>query len=265
MHSVFLHIGVLTIRWYGVMMALGFIATFINWTLISRKAQNLNFCSDLLFWIMISGIAGARLAYIFSDPFYFMTNPWLMFRIDQGGLIYYGGVAGACIAIFIFARIRKEKPAELFDLVITALPLAHAFGRIGCFLNGCCYGKIYDGPLSVAFPEKSPPWWNHVYAGQITRFTQYSLKVHPVQLYEAAFNLVLYVILILLYKRQKKTGLVTAVYMLAYSVGRFFIEFLRGDERMYVFDIPITVAQTISIGIFMAGIFLLRHVVRKRT
>ncbi len=262
MHSICFHIGPLTIRWYGVMMALGFLSALANWNILNRREnKNSSFCPDLLFWIMISGILGARIAYIISDLPYFLKNPSEIIRIDQGGLIYYGGMIASCLTLVIFSRVKHEKTADVFDLVTTAVPLAHAFGRLGCFFNGCCHGKIYSGPLAVTFPSESPPWWSHVYAGRISQYDTRSLGVHPLQIYEALFNLALYALLIVVYKRRKNSGIVAATYLLVYPVGRYFLEFLRGDERMMIYGL--TTAQALSACLFAAGIFLAWRVKRK--
>ena len=152
-----------------------------------------------------------------------------MLRIDQGGLIFYGGFIVAALAVVAFARIRHLPLLTLGDFTVSALPLGHAFGRMGCFLNGCCYGAPTDVPWAVPM------------AGALR---------HPVQLYEAGFNLLLYGVLHLLLRRQRP-GLVSAVYMIAYGAWRFGIEFLRGDDRLRTAGLD--VAQLISLGLIMIG------------
>jgi len=252
MHPVCFNIDHLTIHWYGVMMAMGFLAGLAIWTFLGKKeGRNLNYCCDLLFWIMVSSIAGARLAYVFSDLKSFLAEPLTILRVDQGGLIYYGGFIGACLAIVVFARIRGENIRTLLDFVVPAVPLAHAFGRIGCLLNGCCYGTEYDGLFAVRYPAQSYSWKIQVDAGEISRFTLHSLPVHPVQLYEVAFNLVLYLFLVWAYRHRKWNGSIAAFYLLTYPFARFWLEFLRGDERMRYMGL--SVAQLVSILLFISG------------
>ncbi|MFC1463207.1 prolipoprotein diacylglyceryl transferase, partial [Verrucomicrobiota bacterium] len=287
MYPVLFRLGPLTIHWYGMMMALGFFAALANWTVLGRKeGRDFNFCSDLLFWIMIAGIVGARIAYIAADPQHFINHPSEIIRVDRGGLIYYGGFLGAGIAIVTIARIHKQKLSSLMDFVIASLPLAHTFGRTGCFLNGCCFGKLVSSGPGVRFPITSSAAWMQYEAGLITnervlrlmthvkegRMTHpmlvdklqqlvesgalaaadaRALPVHPVQLYEAAFNLSLFFLLRYAYKRRKTDGGILALYLLTYPVGRFCLEFFRGDFRVRLAGL--SVAQLLSITLFTIG------------
>jgi phosphatidylglycerol:prolipoprotein diacylglycerol transferase len=256
-NPVFFEIGQLTIHWYGVFMALGFLAGLVNWILLSkRKGCDFAYSSDLLFWIMVSGVLGARIAYVISDFRNFAAEPVTILFIHRGGLIYYGGFVAAIVAIIFFSRLRGEPVWSVLDFAATSLPLAHAFGRVGCFLNGCCYGSEYNGPFAVTYPTHGPIWWQQVNAGRIMKYTaDRSLPLHPVQLYEATMNLLLYVVLLYVYRRRKRDGTVAAVYLLTYSVIRFCMEFFRGDPRMIWQGL--TYAQLVSIGLFATGLALL--------
>lgn len=256
MHSKFFDIGPLTVHWYGVMMALGFMAGLLNWAVLGRGTKRtFNYSSDLMFWVMVSGILGARIAYVISEWSQYAQDPLSALRVDQGGLIYYGGFIGSGVALYVFAKRHGERVLDLLDFVITAVPLAHAFGRVGCFLNGCCFGRLCEGFPGVRFPAQSLVWWDHVSSGQILRFSEYSLPVHPVQIYEAMVNLAVYLLLLRHYKRRKVLGSTVALYLLTYPVGRFALEFFRGHERERLFGMPI--AQHISIALFAAGIAFL--------
>lgn len=256
MQSELLNIGSLTIHWYGVMMALGFFLGLLNWVCIGRTSgRDFSFCSDFLFWIMLSGILGARVAYVLSEWEHFSSNPVEILWIHRGGLIYYGGFIGAGIAIFVFAKRHKERLMSLLDFALTSVPLAHAMGRIGCFMNGCCYGKVCKLPIGVRFPPQSGVWRDHVYSGRILRFAKASLPVHPVQIYEAIFNLALYALLIWHYRRRKRDGTTVALYLLVYPVGRFVLEIFRGDDRVRWFGL--SVAQVISVLLFAVGVSFL--------
>jgi phosphatidylglycerol:prolipoprotein diacylglycerol transferase len=253
MHPLCFRLGPLAIHSYGVMMALGFLAGLASWTWLSRgRERGFAFCSDLLFWIMVSGVLGARIAYVVSEWPSFAAHPIDIIRIDQGGLIYYGGFIGAAIAVFVFARVRRQNARELLDFTITSVPLAHALGRVGCLLNGCCHGKEGGGMLAVTFPPDSLAWLDQLEAGRIARDAPRSLPVHPVQLYEAAFDLALYALLIVFYRRTPRPGSTTALYLLIYPLGRFSLEFLRGDSRMRCGGL--SVAQWFSVALFVVGI-----------
>lgn len=212
MDPVCFYIGTRPVYWYGIMVALGFLACVAHLTILGiREGRSPAFGSDLAFWLMLAGIIGARIAYVVANINYYLQDPWAIIRVDQGGLIYYGGFLGAFLAGIIFARIKQLNILALADYVVSALPLGHAFGRIGCFLNGCCYGAVACVPWSVS---------------------QQGAARHPVQLYEAFLNLVIYALLISAYRRRKRDGEVLAIYCITYPLGRFLLEFFRGDERL---------------------------------
>jgi phosphatidylglycerol:prolipoprotein diacylglycerol transferase len=202
--------------------------------------------------------------YVAMNWDYFRLHPLLILRIDQGGLVFYGGFLAAALGLVFFARRRHEPVLPLFDFVATALPLGHAFGRIGCFLNGCCYGRPWSGALAVRFPADSPPWQHQMEAGRILRAATDSLPVHPVQLYEAAFNLALYALLAWQYRRRgQRVGSTTALYLLAYSLGRYAMETFRGDDRLHWWGL--SVSQHVSIGVFLMGVLALAWTHRTTT
>jgi phosphatidylglycerol:prolipoprotein diacylglycerol transferase len=236
------HLGSRPIYWYGVMMALGFLASLGHWRLLSRRTGvDTAFTGDLLVWLMVAGIGGARVAYVLANLAYFRAAPSEIFRVDQGGLIFYGGFLGAGVALVIFSRLYRLSLAAVTDLVVTALPLGHAFGRVGCFLNGCCGGRAAPAGSAAAC----------------------NLSHYPVQLYEAAFNLAVYALLFwfFLAPARRRPGRVLVLYLMCYPAGRFLLEYLRGDERTRVgaFDI----AQWVSLALMATGltfwILLRRH------
>lgn len=228
-------IGSRPIYWYGVMMALGFLAALGHWRILGRRTGiDTAFTGDLLVWIMVAGIVGARVAYVLANWAYFCAAPAEIIRVDQGGLIYYGGFLGSGVALILFSRFYRQPLLTTVDLTVTALPLGHAFGRVGCFLNGCCGGR--------AAPADS------VMACGLTHY--------PVQVYEAAFNLLLYAFLFWYYlsPARRRPGRILALYLLCYPVARFFLEFLRGDERTRVGTLD--VAQFVSLGLLAIGLTL---------
>jgi phosphatidylglycerol:prolipoprotein diacylglycerol transferase len=263
MHPVCFHLGGLTVHWYGVFMALAFLTGLGNWVWLGRRdGRSPTFCSDLLFWVMVSGILGARVAYVVADLDYFLREPLRIIRVDEGGLIYYGGFVGAGAALAVFARRRGVALVPLIDFVITSVPLAHAVGRIGCFMNGCCFGGPHAGFPAVTFPRESLPWHAQVAQGLVSRFSARTVPVHPVQLYEAVWNLVVYAALVAVYVRKPKAGLVTAFYLLLYPVGRFALEFFRGTERLQWRGL--SSAQWISLLLLALGLGLILRVLRRR-
>ena len=241
MNPVCFYIGSRPIYWYGVMVACAFLACVVQWNLMARReGREQGFGSELGFWIMVSGIVGARLAYVLANWGDFADHPLDLVRIDKGGLIFYGGFIGASLGLILFARARKVRLWTLADFTVCALPLGHAIGRTGCFINGCCYGA-----------ETSVPWAT----------TLEGIPRHPVQLYESALNFALFFLLAWFYPRKKREGSVLALYLVTYPVGRFLLEFLRGDARLRWFGL--NVAQEISLGLFAAGLILWFSMKRK--
>ncbi len=265
MHSVLFEIGPLTLHWYGVMMALGFLAGLINWIVLGRtRGRDAQFCADLMFWIMLSGILGARVAYVLENWSEYAAAPLAILRIDEGGLIFYGGFAAAGAAIFLYARRQKVAAIPLLDFVLTAVPLSHAFGRIGCFLNGCCFGSCTTAPLAVHFPKGAPAWAAHYQAGLIDQYATASQSVHPVQLYEAGYNLLIYGLLVWIFRRSVRTGFVSAAYLLLYALGRFALEFFRGDRGDRLAVGALSIGQFASLVLLCVGMLLLVRLLLKR-
>jgi phosphatidylglycerol:prolipoprotein diacylglycerol transferase len=232
MSSVCFYILGRPIYWYGVMIAAAFLACITHLSALGRReGRSYAFVSDLAFWIMVSGIVGARIAYVLANLNYFIKDPVLIVRVDQGGLIYYGGFIGATLAAVIYARVKHAPLRPFADFIITALPLGQAIGRIGCFLNGCCYGVPGTRPWCVGVN---------------------GVERHPTPLYETVFCLALYGILLWYYRRRPRSGRVFALYLILYPLGRFLLEFWRGDERLHW--LGMNVAQELSLVLLAAGI-----------
>jgi phosphatidylglycerol:prolipoprotein diacylglycerol transferase len=139
-------------------------------------------------------------------------------------------------------------------VIAPSLALGVAFGRIGCFLNGCCYGDRCDLPWALRFPKGSIPWWDHVHQHWITKDAAQSLAVHPTQLYSAFDGFLLVALLSAYYPLRKRDGEVLALLMVTYPITRFLIEMLRDDDG--VFLMGMTVSQLISVAIFLGGVGL---------
>lgn len=158
-----------------------------------------------------------------------------------GGSVFYGGLIGGIIAGYIYIK-KKKLPLTVFsDIGAIIIPLFHFFGRIGCFLVGCCYGV--ESRIGFTYTHSLSETANHV-----NRF--------PIQLVEASYNLCLFILLFTLYKKNKMQGKILGLYLVLYPIGRFIFEFFRGDEyRGFLFGL--STSQIISILLFIFGIFLL--------
>ena len=139
------------------------------------------------------------------------------------------------------------------DMLTTVLPLGHAFGRIGCFFYGCCYGRVSQAACAVRFPRGSPAWYEQLNANLIDSSAQASLPVLPTQFFEAAAVAMLFAVLIWVYCRfwKSRPGFTTGVYLMGYALVRFGMEFLRGDPRAAIG--PFSIGQTISLALLLAG------------
>ena len=248
-------IGFLHVKTYGACMAIGFI---LCWSLIERLSGRKDL-SNLVFSLMVSGVVGSRIAYVIEHwQAEFAARPASIIRIDQGGLMFYGGLLLSIVVFFVWCGLKREHPLRLADLFCTVIPLGHACGRIGCFFYGCCYGRLSESPVAVAFPSHSPAWYEQVHAGLIGATATESLHVLPTQLFESAALLVLFAVLIFLRRKVVAfPGVLSGVYLVGYAILRFGMEYLRGDPRAAVG--PFSISQTISLGMMVFGGMLIAY------
>jgi phosphatidylglycerol---prolipoprotein diacylglyceryl transferase len=257
MHPVLFTVFGKDIYSYGLMTALGFVAAILTWTWMGRRENRpKGFATDLATSLLAGGIVGARIAYVAANWDYFRSEPLAIVRIDQGGLIFYGGLILASAALVVFSRFRKIPLWQLADYAIPGLAIGHGLGRIGCFLNGCCFGvPVGDNACGhlcgTVFPPASEP-------GRLFPGT----PVYPVQLFEALCLFAIWGLLVWYYPRRKKDGSLFALYLLLYPPCRFLLEFLRGDERMAW--IRLDVAQLASLALFAVGVLLMVFLPRRR-
>ncbi|MFW6413748.1 MAG: prolipoprotein diacylglyceryl transferase [Verrucomicrobiota bacterium] len=222
----------LEIRWYGIFTALAFIVGYltVRYRIRQYKVENPASYEQLVFWGLIGGIIGARLLYVFQYWEHFAGDLLEIFRIDHGGLVFQGGLIGAFALGLLIAGINKAGIRLALDIFAPALALAHAVGRIGCFLNGCCFGEPYRGPLAVQYPAGSPASYVQRELGIIPdTIGAIPEAVFPIQLVASAGNLIIFFLLLLLQRRLKVKGQLFAMYVMLYSVIRFTVEFGRGD------------------------------------
>jgi phosphatidylglycerol:prolipoprotein diacylglycerol transferase len=176
--------------------------------------------------------------------------------IHQGGLVFYGGLIGASAA-FIWQARHKHLPIwKGADILAPSICLGYVFGRIGCLMTGCCFGRVCDLPWAIHFPVNSPAFLQQRSDSMITADATRSLGVHPTQLYESGLNLLAYVALAWLYRRKKFDGQVFAAYLLTYSVLRSFVEVFRGDYPQHYLGGLATPAHLVSAGVFALGLVL---------
>jgi phosphatidylglycerol---prolipoprotein diacylglyceryl transferase len=244
-HSVAFQIGGFTVYWYGILAALGFLTAF--WT-SSRRAPREGFSpevvTDLAPWLIGGAIVGARLFYVISHwQEEFAGRPvWEVFALGRSGLVWYGGLIGASLATILYARRQRVSLWKLADVIAPSIALGHVFGRIGCLMTGCCYGRATALPWAIHFPK------DHWTGG---------VGVHPTQIYEALLNAALCAGLLWLYRRKKFDGQIFGCYLIGYAILRAFVEAFRGDYPNYYLGGHVTPAQFLSVPIFAVGCFLL--------
>ena len=251
MHPIAIYLGHYPVHWYGIFVAAGFLIGL--WTASRRglaSAIPAETVMDFAPWLMIGVIAGARILHVISYwREEFADKPLTeIFMVQHGGLVFYGGFFGAVIATLIYTRRKKIPLFKFADVLAPSISLGHAFGRIGCLMTGCCFGKECQQSWAIHFPvghETHP-------SGSL------ALPVHPTQIYESLLNFGLYFFLAWLYRRKKFDGQIIAVYLLAYALLRSFVEMFRADYKLseYFFNGLISPGQFVSIGIFGAGAIL---------
>lgn len=236
MYNDILTIGSFTIHGYGLMIAIGILtALFVG----ERRAKNRGLSGDEMYNLTlvcaIMGFVGAKLLFCIVEWKDFIKNPWSI--LSSSGFVVYGGIILGVLAGLSWCRIRKLPFGEYFDVVMPSVAIAQGFGRLGCFLAGCCYGRETDSCIGIAFTNSDyAP--NHV-------------KMIPTQLISAAGMFVIAFVLMRYAKNRKHPGTVGFLYMILYSIGRFGVEFLRNDYRGEIGIL--STSQFISIFMVLIG------------
>ena len=247
---ILVKLGPLTIRWYGLLIASAvLIGVSLSQYLAKRRNVNPDLLGDLVIWLVIGAIPAARLYYVLFEWPEYAQNPGKIIAIWEGGIAIHGAILGGLLAALIFARINKTSFWQLTDLVAPSLILGQAIGRWGNFFNSEAFGRPTDLPWKLFIPlERRPPGYES--------FEYF----HPTFLYESLWDLMVFGILITLFfrslrgKPSLKTGTLFLVYLIAYSLGRFWVESLRTDSLMLG---PLRMAQMVSligIGLGLAGL-----------
>lgn len=250
MHPVIFQLGAFKLPAYGLMVALGYLAAIL-W--LMRRAGDHNFrkedLSDLVFWTVLAGMAGAKLFYAFTYWAGFgpdlLSRLWFTLRTFQYGFVFYGGLIFGAGAFFLAARRKRLDALKAADLFAPALALGHAFGRIGCFLAGCCHGRPSGAFFAVTFSDPACE-----VAPELL-----GVPLYPTQLLESAGNLLIFLGLAAALRRRPRPGSVLALYAALYAAQRFLVEFLRGDDRGGAL-LGASPAQLLSLGVFCAAVFL---------
>lgn len=246
MHNELFSIGPITIHGYGLMIGIGFLCCVLMGIYRSRKyGMDQNASVDIALLAVLFGFVGAKVLYIIVEFEWFLRDPLAV--LGSEGFVVYGGIVAGVAAALIYCRRRRLVFLEYFDLLAPTVSVAQGFGRIGCFLAGCCYGRETDSFLGVVFPSGG--------------IAPAGVPLLPTQLFSAAGNFIIMFILMWYYDRRKHTGDNGAMYLLLYAVGRFAIEFFRSDDRGTVAFL--STSQFISIFIAAAAVALFCYARRR--
>ena len=241
MKNDLLTIGPVTIHGYGLMIAIGFFAAYIA---AEKRAKKMGMDPDQLFnltiYTMVFGLLSAKLLYYITIIKDIIADPSLLLNFTDG-FVVYGGIIGGILAGYVFARVKKMDFWKYFDLVVPSIALAQGFGRIGCLLAGCCYGTETTSPIGIVFHE--------------SQFAPNGISLVPTQTISSALNFLHFFILITFAKHKKADGQVAALYLIFYSIGRFILEFYRGDLIRGSVG-QLSTSQFISIFVCIAGVIL---------
>jgi len=263
---ILFELGPLSLRWYGLLMVTAiFVGATIASQEVERRGQDGNDLWDMLVWVLIPALIGARLYYVFiqspRNDFgigYYLTHPLSIFQIWSGGIHIFGAFLFGGIAIWLYAKIRKLPLLTFLDGVSLGLPLAQAIGRWGNFINQELYGPPTTLPwgLRIDSLHRIPPYNN------LSLYPE-SVRFHPLFLYESLWNFLGFCLIFWISRRffsQLKPGDLTLLYLIWYPLGRFFLEFLRTDSWFFA-GTPFNVVHILSaLSIALAiGILWVRH------
>ncbi len=255
MHPTLFSLGSLYFHSYTVMFALAFLAgTLLPIRQNFRRAEPFPITTMGGVWVFFGALIGSK-TYWWAQYGEWADLKWGMFLFN-GGLVFYGGLIGGVLAGIAYVRWCRAPLGPVADLVIPYVALAHALGRIGCFLNGCCWGAVTTMPWGVTYPRTL---WNAYHEqltdGLIKKGAKCSLPVHPTQLYEALGCVAIFLLLRFVYRKGAPTGLIVALYMLFYGMLRFTTEFFRGDSARPL--LGLTVSQLVAFGLMAGGLIML--------
>ncbi len=250
---VFLRIGPLEFRWYGLMYIIAFMAGYhvIKWAVNQRNLPlSKDDVADLVFTIALGIILGGRCGYIlfYNLPFY-LANPLRIFAVWEGGMAFHGGFLGSIVAGFLFSRKRKLDFLAIADLVTLTVPIGLLFGRIGNFINGELYGRVTAVPWGVIFPGGGP------------------LPRHPSQLYEAFLEgPVALCIIFLVWRMKRPSGTVLWSFFVVYGLFRSSVEFFREpDQQIGFIGGVLSMGQILSIPMILIGTGMILHLNRQKS
>lgn len=241
MRNELFSIGPITIYGYGLMIAIGIFAAYLTGEYRAKKhGLEADHVFNYVIWCVIGGFAGSKLLYCITDFKNIVANPGLILNL-QNGWVVYGGLIGGILAAMMYSKLKKISFLAYFDILIPSVALAQGFGRLGCLFAGCCYGRETDSAICVVFHES-------LYAPN-------GVSLVPTQIISSGLNFLHFLVLIWFTKHKKADGQVGALFLILYSIGRFILEYFRGDMLRGSVG-SLSTSQFISIFTVIAGLAL---------
>ncbi|MAG72778.1 prolipoprotein diacylglyceryl transferase [archaeon] len=244
LNPTLLDVGPLEIRWYGLAYVLGFL--LVVWWLNKKKDQlgiSKDDTWDLLFYIMIGVIAGARIFEVFWEPSYYLSNPLNFFKIWQGGMSFHGGFVGIVVAVWIYCKKKQLDFWKMADILSIPAIFALALGRIANFINGELWGRAWDGSWCVNFKNTG--------GGDVCR--------HPSTIYAAVKRFAVFGWLVWLSKKEWTPGFIFWNFVFFEGLGRFIVDFFREDTLWF----SLTIGQWFSVVMVLVAICVFKTKYKK--
>ena len=252
MFPILFHIGGFTVHSYGLFIAAGFLLGIgLAVKEARRKGIPAEKILDLSFYIILSAILGSRLLFVLINYPHYLEHPLDFFKVWEGGLVFYGGLILSFLTGLWIIRKQKLPFWETADLMAPSIAIGQVFGRLGCFAAGCCFGQPTNRFWGVTFshPDSLAPT---------------GIALHPTQLYESLTALIIFFILWFLKDRQKVPGRLFLYYLFLYGLGRWILEFFRGDNRGTLLGGSWSDTQYISIFLVFFSIILACYLKNKK-
>ena len=241
MYPILLQFGNFEIRSYGLIVALSFfLGLWISTREARRKGIDPQLIQDFALYALVGGILGARIYFVlFSDPAFFLKNPWQIFVVWRGGIGVIGSLLGGSLAALWYCRKKNLSFWRLADTLAPGIALAQAVGVLACFLNGDSYGKPTDLPWAITYTDPRS-------------LAPLNIPLHPIEIYEIVNYFLVFLLVRQTRKQYKTDGFAFLAYLAGYGAARFSVEFFRGNPAIFAWGIP--AAQVFSVALILASL-----------
>jgi phosphatidylglycerol:prolipoprotein diacylglycerol transferase len=245
MYPDLLSIGPLTLHTYGLFVALGLMVGLVVTMRVGKsQAMRPHQILDMGFMIILSAFIGSRAMYVFMNLSYYRQQPVEIFKVWEGGLVFFGGIVAVMMTLLWYSRLSRPSFWEVGDLWAPGVAVGQAIGRIGCLMAGCCYGKPTDVPWGILFTHPHSLAPRHVF-------------IHPTQLYAFFSGMMIFWVLLGIHSRKRFPGQVFLWFLILHSTARLAMERLRGDPRGVVFETGMSITQLGTTLLLIASVIAL--------